>query len=215
MKTPCAHYAFGLNLNRSASSILTVLALGLALGSGFQALGQAQDSAIRSPRAIQIVAAISDPDPSGIVVSPEGRLFLGFPRHAVDHRKATLAEYKHGQLHPFPNAAMSQPSDAAASDRLISVHGMTLDTKDRLWVIDDGKRAGHPILPGGAKVMGFDLKTGVTVGKVVLAPPVLLRDSHMNDLRVDLTHGTQGTVYIADSSFGNFSGFGRGRYCDG
>jgi len=79
---------------------------------------------------------------------------------------------------------------------------MTTDTKDRLWVIDDGKRAGQPIAPGGAKVVGFDLETGGVVGKVLLNPPVLQPDSHMNDLRVDLTHGPRGTAYIADSSFG-------------
>jgi hypothetical protein len=39
-------------------------------------------------------------------------------------------------------------------------------------------------------------------GKVLLMPPVLQPDSHMNDLRVDLTHGAQGTAYVADSSFG-------------
>ena len=37
---------------------------------------------------------------------------------------------------------------------------------------------------------------------IVLHAPVLLPDSHMNDLRVDLTHGSAGTAYVADSSFG-------------
>jgi hypothetical protein len=39
------------------------------------------------------------------------------------------------------NTAISLPSDAPASDRLISVHGMMTDTKDRLWVIDDLKKS--------------------------------------------------------------------------
>jgi hypothetical protein len=30
----------------------------------------------------------------------------------------------------------------------------------------------------------------------------MLPESHMNDLRVDLTHGAAGTAYVADSSFG-------------
>ena len=135
-------------------------------------------------------------------MSRDGRIFLGFPRHAVDHQKATLAEYKDGKLIPFPNPAMSLPSPVHAADRLVSVHGMTTDTEDRLWLIDDGKVVGQPIPPGGAKVVGFDLKTGKMVGKVLLAPPALRPDSHMNDLRVDLTHGAKGTAYIADSSFG-------------
>jgi sugar lactone lactonase YvrE len=163
---------------------------------------QLASSMIESSQAIEVVAEISDPDPSGIVVSRDGRIFLGFPRHAVDHKKATLAEYKEGKLIPFPNAAMSLPSDVPAADRLVSVHGMTTDAQDRLWLIDDGKAAGQRTPPGGAKVVGFDLETGNVVGKVLLAPPVLRPDSHMNDLRVDLTHGAKGTAYITDSSFG-------------
>ena len=45
---------------------------------------------------------------------------------------ATLAEYKDGKLIPFPNPAMSLPSPVPAADRLVSVHGMTTDTEDRL-----------------------------------------------------------------------------------
>jgi sugar lactone lactonase YvrE len=164
--------------------------------------GKPAGSIIVSTPAIEVVAQISDPDPSGIVVSRDGRIFLGFPRHAVDHNKATLAEYKDGKLIPFPNAALSLPSDAPAADRLVSVHGMTTDSENRLWLIDDGKTAGQSIPPGGAKVVGFDLPTGNVVGKALLAPPVLRPDSHMNDLRVDLTHGAEGTAYITDSSFG-------------
>jgi sugar lactone lactonase YvrE len=187
---------------RKRNAVLIAVAFGVSFGFCAHCLGQSRDSAGTPSGPVQIVAEIADPDASGIVVSRDGRLFLGFPRHAVDHKKATLAEYKDGKLIAFPNTAMSLPSDAPPSDRLISVHGMTTDTKDRLWVIDDGKRAGQPIPPGGAKVVGFDLKTGAVVGKVLLRPPVLRPDSHMNDLRVDLTHGAQGTAYVADSSFG-------------
>jgi hypothetical protein len=38
---------------------------------------------------VEIVAAIMppNPDPSGIAVSREGRVFLGFPRHADNHKE--------------------------------------------------------------------------------------------------------------------------------
>ncbi len=198
MNTRQLSTCMGLILRRSGIAVLIVFTFCLCF-IPFEPLA---GSAIESSQHIEIVAEICDPDPSGIVVSRDGRVFLGFPRHAVDHKKATLAEYKDGKLIPFPNAAMTLPSDVSAADRLVSVHGMTTDTEDRLWLIDDGKVAGQPIPPGGAKVVGFDLKTGKVVRKVVLAPPVLRPDSHMNDLRVDLTHGAKGTAYIADSSFG-------------
>ncbi len=69
-------------------------------------------------------------------------------------------------------------------------------------MIDDGREAGKPLEPGAAKVIRFDVDTGKTVGKAILKEPVLLPKSHMNDLRIDLTRGAQGTAFVTDSSFG-------------
>lgn len=151
---------------------------------------------------LEVVAQFYGPGPSGIAVTPDGRIFVGFPRHAENHSGATLAELHDGALVPFPNAEMSLPSQRPAEQRLLSVHGMTMDSHGRLWAIDDGKLAGQPIPPGGAKVVGFDPASGRVIASIVLTPPALLPDSHMNDLRIDLTHGTEGTAYVADSSFG-------------
>lgn len=149
------------------------------------------------------VAAFDGPGPSGIVVTPQGRTFVGFPRHAIDHTGMTLGEWVNGKLLPFPSRDISEPSALPESQRLISVHGMTLDHQGRLWLIDDGKEAGHEgIAAGAAKVVGIDLKTEKIVTSIVLKD-ALLQDSHMNDLRIDLTHGSQGTGYVADSSFGD------------
>ncbi len=201
MNTNRLYPHIGQELRFRRRAVFTLLTLCLC----FIVIRQLAGSTVDPSQAIEIVAEISGPEPSGIVVARDGRIFLGFPRHAIDHKKATLAEYKDGKLIPFPNAAMSLPSDAQAADRLVSVHGMTMDTEGRLWLIDDGKTAGRPIPPGGAKVVGFDIETGNVVGKALLAPPALLPDSHMNDLRVDLTHGAKGVAYITDSSFGTSS----------
>lgn len=150
----------------------------------------------------EIVAAFPGPGPSGVVVTPEGRVFVGFPRHADNHRSATLAELRGGALIPYPSVALSLPSDRPPEQRFVSIHGMTTDSRGRLWAIDDGKIAGQPIAPGAAKVIGIDPQSDQLIASIVLKPPAMLPDSHMNDLRIDLTHGAQGTVYIADSSFG-------------
>ncbi len=151
---------------------------------------------------LEVVASIPSPGLSGVAVTADGRIFIGFPRHADNHSSPTLAEYKDGVFIPFPNAAMSLPGGKNPADRLVSVHGMTMDTQGRLWVIDDGKEAGQPIKPGAAKIVGFDVDTGKTIAKVILAAPVMLPVSHMNDLRIDLTHGSAGTAFVTDSSFG-------------
>jgi sugar lactone lactonase YvrE len=149
--------------------------------------------------AVEIVASIPSPDPSGIVVIGD-RLFLGFPKHDGDHPGPVLAEWKGGRLVPYPSAAWAEASTGAPADRLISPHGLTLDAKDRLWVIDDGKIKGQPIPPGGAKLVGIDPASGKVFAKVLL-DAATLPGSHLNDLRVDLTHGAQGTAFISDSSF--------------
>lgn len=156
-----------------------------------------------SPKgSLEVVARFTSPDLSGVAVTGDGTVFIGFPRHADDHSGPTLGKLERDQVVPFPNVEMSLPSSRPAAERLVSVHGMTTDTAGRLWIIDDGKRAGHPIEDGAAKVVGFEPKSGAIVASIPLRAPVLLPDSHMNDLRVDLTHGAKGTAYVTDSSFG-------------
>lgn len=148
---------------------------------------------------VEIVARLTDLDPSGVAVIGN-RVFLSFPKHDADHDGPVLGEWRDGHLVPFPDAAMASSTTGEPSQRLVSVHGITTDTRGRLWVIDDGKVHSQAIPPGGAKLVGFDPATGRVVGKVLIES-ALLPGSHLNDLRIDLTHGEQGTAYIADSSF--------------
>lgn len=188
-------------MKTSASLLLTA---GLLLGSALPALALAEtvDRSDIPIGSLDEVAAFQGLGPSGIVVTPSGRTFVGFPRHAINHTGMTLGELVGGKLVPYPDAATSLPSDRSDAQKLISVHGMTTDTQGRLWLIDDGKRGGiDGIKPGAAKVVGIDPQTNKVFASVVLKD-ALRQDSHMNDLRIDLTHGAQGTAYVADSSFG-------------
>ncbi|PYD76837.1 L-dopachrome tautomerase-related protein [Novacetimonas pomaceti] len=161
-----------------------------------------RDYGLNSAGPFEIVARFDGPGPSGIAVTPGRRIFVGFPRHAINHAGATLAELRADGLHAYPDAQWSMPSDRSPQQRLMSVHGMTTDTRGRLWCIDDGKLAGQPLAPGAAKVIGIDPEKNTIFANIVLRPGIVLPDSHMNDLRVDLTHGAAGTVYVTDSSFG-------------
>lgn len=178
-----------------------MIGIGLALSST-PLLAQTVDRSVLPIGSLQEVGAFQGPGPSGIAVTPDGRTFVGFPRHAIDHPGMTLGELVDGKLVPYPARDISLPSDLSDEKRLISVHGMTVDSKGRLWLIDDGKRAGHQGIPAGAaKVVGIDPASNSIVTSIVLKD-ALRQDSHMNDLRIDLTHGSQGTAFVADSSFG-------------
>ncbi|MFT8598417.1 SMP-30/gluconolactonase/LRE family protein [Acetobacter orientalis] len=174
-----------------------------AIKASPQTTGVNGDQGYAPAGSFEVVAEFYGPGPSGVVVSENGRIFVGFPRHAINHKGATLGELVNGRVVPWPSAALSMPSNAAPVDRFMSIHGMTLDTQGRLWAIDDGKLAGQPLAPGAAKILCLDVATGKIVHSIVLKSPALLPDSHMNDLRVDLTHGSKGTVYVSDSSFGH------------
>ncbi|WP_291914991.1 L-dopachrome tautomerase-related protein [Chitinophaga sp. CB10] len=153
----------------------------------------------------EVIARISPPDPdmSGIAVSSDNRVFLGFPRHADNHKEFALAELVNGKLVPFPNKDYVYPSVRPYKDWLVSPHGMYMDKNDVLWVLDDGKRSGIKEIPeGAAKVVAIDIHTQKVLHSLIIGKPVLADDAHYNDLRVDLSHGRQGTVYIANSGFG-------------
>ncbi|MFT4155649.1 L-dopachrome tautomerase-related protein [Parafilimonas sp.] len=144
-----------------------------------------------------------NPDPSGIALSKTGRIFLGFPRHADNHTQFALAELVNEQLIPFPDSSFIYPSAKPYKEWLVSPHGMYMDKNDVLWILDDGKRAGIQEIPeGAAKVVAIDINTKRIVHTLVIPANVLSSNAHYNDLRVDLTHGAKGTVYIANSGFG-------------
>lgn len=154
---------------------------------------------------VDTIASISPPvpDPSGIAVSSDNRVFIGFPRHADNHKSFALAELINGKPVPFPSADAVNPSDKPFREWLVSPHGIYIDKNDILWVLDDGKRAGIKEIPeGAAKVVAIDCRSRKVLYTLVIPKPVLSDDAHYNDLRVDLSHGDKGTVYIANSGFG-------------
>lgn len=151
----------------------------------------------------EIMAQITSPDPSGIAISSDNRVFLGFPRHADNHQEFALAELINGKLVPYPNKNYVYPSTKALDQWLVSPHGLYMDKNDVLWILDDGKRAGiDAIEKGAAKVVAIDTKKNTILRTVLIPDNVLRKTAHYNDLRVDLSHGKKGTIYIANSGFG-------------
>ena len=154
---------------------------------------------------LQIIARLRapNPDPSGIAVTSDNRIFLGFPRILVNHDSFGLAELVNGSLVPFPNAAYVFPPQSnngvAYCDWLVSPHGMYMDQDDVLWIIDSGKRAGIKAIPvDAAKVVGIDIKSRQIVASIVITRDAMSDDSHLNDIRVD----RKGFAYVSNSGFG-------------
>ncbi|WP_202962936.1 L-dopachrome tautomerase-related protein [Chryseobacterium sp. P1-3] len=119
-----------------------------------------QNTITMAQQSYEVIARITPPDPdmSGIAVSSDNRVFLGFPRHADNHKEFALAELVNGKLFPFPNKEIVYPLEKPYNEWLVSPHGMYIDKNDVLWILDDGKRAGQKKIPeGAAKVVAVDI----------------------------------------------------------
>lgn len=146
---------------------------------------------------VTVAARFADMQPSGIVALPDGTVILGFPRSAQDHAGPRLARLT---THPDGRPDLTPYPDAATQDRLVSPLGMTLDTRGRIWIVDEGTVAGTPGPAKPALVMIDPTPGGAGVRIVPLHAPAIRPDSHVNDLRIDLTHGRAGLAFITDTS---------------
>ena len=154
-----------------------------------------QNSRIGKP---EVVAQFRGPMPTGVTVSANGRLFTNFPRWG-DNVQFTVAEVVNGKARAFPNAQWNR-RDIPASQRFVSVQSVVIDPLNRLWALDTGSVNFGPVIAGGPKLVGIDLKTN-RVFKVIQFPSnVALKYTYLNDVRFDLRRGKSGMAFITDSS---------------
>ena len=165
-----------------------MLALGTPVAAG---AADSVDHGAAPSGNVSVVARFYDMQPSGIATLPDGRIVLAFPRSAADHRGPRLGLLQNGKATPFP--------DEATQARFISPLGMTVDATGRLWIVDEGTVAGQKTPPTPA-LIGLDGHTGQIVATIPLGNGATRADSHVNDVRVDMTHGAQGTAYVSDTS---------------
>lgn len=150
---------------------------------------------------VQVAASLQKDEASGVVVTADGRMFLTLPRVGVNHNDPALVEIVNGQPVAFPDTAHTVPSNKPLEQWLVSPLGLTL-AGNTLWVLDEGKRAGIDGLPpGSAKLVAIDIATRQVTRTIRIDPPALRDTQQLNDLRVDPSHGPQGTVYISNNGF--------------
>ena len=174
-----------------AASLVTCAAL-----QGGAAKSQETDKPVGN---VETVATFSGPVPVGVAVSNENRIFLSFPR-TMDLSPSSVCELKHGKAVPYPNRAVNRYDLSKVRELLVSVQGITIDGKNRLWLLDSGKIKDDPVVPGAAKLVCVDLKTNRIVQKTIFPQSAAGPKAYLNDVRVDLKRGAKGTAYVTDSS---------------
>ncbi len=148
---------------------------------------------------IETVATFNGAMPTGVTVSQTGRIFVNFPRWG-DKVDFTVAEVKNNRSVPYPNAAVNVANKDKPKDSLLSVQSVVIDPLDRLWILDTGSIEFAPVIDGGAKLVGVDLKTNKIFKKIVFPRNVALKTTYLNDVRFDLRRGKEGMAFITDSS---------------
>lgn len=148
---------------------------------------------------IELVAIFEGAMPTGVTVSSDGRIFVNYPRWG-DDVDFTVAELKGGKAVAYPDAAFARFDRDRPEQTLVSVQSVVVDPSDRLWILDTGSIEFGPPVPGGAKLVGVDLKTNKVFKTIPFPSDVALKTTYLNDIRFDLRKGKSGVAYITDSA---------------
>lgn len=134
-------------------------------------------------------------------VANDGRLICGFPRWQDDFDQPAVAVVSEGgDIRSLLPASWNRwRPGQPAHEALVSVHALHLDELNQLWILDDGcPKLGAPV-PGGPKVVQFDLETDQVARIYSLPPPATHSASILSHLRTDARH-----VYVTDAGSGAF-----------
>ncbi|WP_062112190.1 SMP-30/gluconolactonase/LRE family protein [Aureimonas sp. AU40] len=183
-----------------ASLVLGGPALSQETGSPLWETGAArgEGSAARGVGEMELAIFANAPStPTGLAISPGGRIFIMMPRFDAKV-PYTLGEVaRDGSVMPFPDAATNAVDPDAPQRSLMHVPNGVFDTAGHLWVLDAGLPEGKgPPVPGGAKLVQFDIETKRALRTIPLEPGIAPTSS-FNDLRVD-TQGGRARAFVSD-----------------
>ncbi len=137
---------------------------------------------------------------TGVAVTRENRVFANFPRMETDTIPYSVAEVNGTQATPFPDAEWNTwDRTMAPQNKFVCVQSVYVDANNFLWVLDAASPLMRGVVPGGAKLLKFDVATRQLVQRINFDETVAYPTSYLNDVRID----TQNNVaYITDSNQG-------------
>lgn len=181
-------------------AIVSAAVFAVPMAHAITAVGLAEDApADKAFGKLEQVHAFYDAMPTGVTVSETGRIFVNFPRWG-DTVPFTVGEIRDGKVVAYPNAQINQENPQDPGDGLISVQSVVADGQGRVWLLDTAAPGFSDPKPRGAKLVAVDLASNRIVKRLVFPDNVMLPSTYVNDMRFDFRTGTQGTVYITDSS---------------
>jgi sugar lactone lactonase YvrE len=140
---------------------------------------------------------------TGVACSPEGRVFVNFPRWTEDAPVSVAEVMKDGSLRPYPDDGWNAWRNANAAtgamkpaDHFVCVQSVVCDGRGNLWVLDPAAPGLDKVLPGGAKLVRIELATNRIAQVIRFGEDVALQGSYLNDVRF---HPDGRTAFITDS----------------
>ncbi|MNQ57388.1 Major royal jelly protein [compost metagenome] len=138
---------------------------------------------------VEVVAEL-DITPGNVTASKDGRVFASV--HGMRRGPVQLVEITGLNSYvAFPNDSWNA-KPGSGPNVMNTPHGVVIDSRDRLWVIDHGNWLDKPQPP---KLVAFDINTRELVNRYDFSPQVAPKGQILQDLAVD---GERGFVYIAD-----------------
>lgn len=133
---------------------------------------------------------------NGVTTTPDGRIFVCFPRLEGDAGMRIGEVLRDRKIIPYPNENWNnwQPG-ADVNETFVRTNSLRMGPDGYLWIVDTGTPAmGQPPLPGGAaKLVAIDPKTNQIVRIIPLAD-VSKPATFIDDLRI-----WNDTIYLTDA----------------
>ena len=179
-----------------------------AAASRAQAQGTAPATPPASGDALTQVATFEQ-QVTGVAVSPQGRIFVNFPRWEQDVEISVAELMKDGSLKPYPNAewnAWRNLKPLSNGDHFVCVQSVTVDPQGFLWILDPAAPGNEFNLDGGPKLVKVDLGSDKVVQVIRFGRDTIPQGSYLNDVRVSpdgrwayiTDSGVRGALLVVD-----------------
>ncbi|WP_263409831.1 major royal jelly family protein [Terriglobus tenax] len=134
---------------------------------------------------LQKAVAITAQEPiTGVTTTRDGKVFVLFP-HLDGHDGTRVAQVlADGSFRPFPDEEWNRwRAGMDSTQHLVGPNSIRVGDDGLLWVVDTGTRGfGSSVIPGAAKLVGFDPSTGVVRHQYPLNAAVR-SGSYVDDVR--------------------------------
>jgi hypothetical protein len=126
---------------------------------------------------------------TGVTVSPDGRMFVNFPRWSEDTPVSVAELMPDGSTKPFPDEGWNawrnaRMSEVSPNDHFVCVQSVVADRSGSLWVVDPAAPNAEKTVKGGPKVVQIDLQSNNVKRVFPIGPDVAGPASYLNDIRI-------------------------------